>query len=105
MLILKVKDPKLIIELRPKRFCNVLYKIIAKTLANGVKSNNFRCYAIRTKRYCTKASHYIATMHFLQSTKRGRSDHIMALKHDMNKVYDRVELGFPKKMMEQINGF
>ena len=115
VLIPKVKNLRKINEYRSISFCNVIYKLASKTVANKLKivlssivSENQNAF---TKgRFITdNILVTYETMHYI-SQKRTRKIGEMALKLDMNKAYDRMEwdclkgimlkLGIHRRMVE-----
>ena len=106
-LIPKVKEAKLMTQLRPISLCNVLYKIVAKVLTNRLKSilpdvisptqSAFVPGRLISDNYLVAAevAHY---MHKRASGSKG----LMAVKLDISKAYDRVEWNFVEAVMRRL---
>ncbi|KAK3211235.1 hypothetical protein Dsin_015941 [Dipteronia sinensis] len=99
----KVHHPSTPSEFRPISLCNVLYKIIAKTIANrfrrvldGVVSENQSAF-IPGLRITDNSIVGFECLHILKCRKRKYGS--MAIKLYMSKVYDRVEWCFLQKML------
>ena len=95
-LIPKVKDPTRITEYRPISLCNVLYKLIAKVLANRLKkvlphiiSPNQSAFIPRPL-ILDNILVAVEALQMMDTRMTGRKG-FMALKLDMRKAYDRVE--------------
>ena len=104
-LIPKVQIPTSLKQFRPISLCTTLYKVIAKILANRLKSVLHCCI-------CKNQSAFIPGrqildnimvsyeyMNFLKNKKQGK-DGFMAVKLHMSKAYDRVEWRFLVAIME-----
>ena len=117
ILIPKIKNPSLMTNFRPISFCNVMYKLASKTLANRMKSALSGTVSENQSAY-TKG-HFIMdnvlvafeTIHHISQKCNGKvSD--MALKLDMSKTYDKVEwvclenimlrLGFHRELVDTV---
>ncbi|GAU39464.1 hypothetical protein TSUD_158950 [Trifolium subterraneum] len=91
-------------DCRPISLCNVLYKIVAKVLANRLKPVLTKCIldnqsAFVPGRYILdNAMAAIEIIHFMKSKTRGKKGEA-ALKLDISKVYDRMDWMFLKDMM------
>ncbi|KAK3200734.1 hypothetical protein Dsin_024149 [Dipteronia sinensis] len=92
---------------RPISLCNVMYKIIAKALANcfrlalgGVISEAQSSF-IPSRLISDNAIVTFECMHDLKRKKRKESS--MAIKLDMSKAYNRVEWGFIDQMMRKLD--
>jgi hypothetical protein len=94
-LIPKIKNPSKLTEYRPISLCNVLYKLIAKVLANRLKkvlphviSENQSAFILRRLIIdnVLVAFEALQTMDVRMKGKTG----YMALKLDISKAYDRV---------------
>ena len=104
VLIPKCANPKRMTEFRPISCCNVLYKIISKTMANKLKpllcdiiSENQSAFV--PKRLITdNALIAFEIFHSMKRKGEGKEGSI-ALKLDMKKAYDRVEWSFLEKVM------
>ena len=94
-------------DFRPISLCNVIYKIISKTIANRLKKIIPKLVsetqsAFMSERFISD-NILIAfeTLHHLKNRRKGKSS-LMALKLDMSKAYDRVEWNFLEKIMERL---
>jgi hypothetical protein len=101
VLILKIKNPTRVTEYRPISLCNVLYKIVAKVLANRLKfilpkliSSNHSIFILGRLISDNMLVAY-ETLHTMHARMWGKEGY-MAVKLDMSKAYDRVEWCFLK---------
>lgn len=94
------------VDFRPISLCNAFYKIISKTLANRLKVVFPDIISPRQSAFVKdrQISDNILIAHevicFLKKEKS--CNHHMAIKLDMSKAYDRVELNMISTMMEKI---
>jgi hypothetical protein len=89
---------------RPISLCNVLYKVIAKVLANRLKVVLDKCISANQPAFVPgrsileKAMAAIKLIHYMKSKTRGKRGEV-ALKLDISKAYDRIDWDFLKEMM------
>ena len=108
-LIPKCNDPQSMKDLRPISLCNVIYKIIAKVLANRMKhllsriiSSTQSAFALG-RSITDNAMIACELLHYMKRKQRGNVGEV-ALKLDISKAYDRVDWKFLQHML-QILGF
>ena len=106
-LIPKTKSPKKVSEFWPISLTNVLYKLIAKVLANQLKLMLLNLISktqsvFMSERLITD-NILIAyeTLHYLKTKRTGKMGY-MSMKLDMSKAYDQVEWVYLEKIMEKM---
>ncbi|KAA3468576.1 reverse transcriptase [Gossypium australe] len=104
MLIPKVQKPTTLVNFRPISLCTVLYKLIAKTIANRMQDVMGHCIDktqgafVPGRLISDNVLLAYEILHTFQLKRTGRKGY-MAVKLDMSKAYDRVEWDFLKDVM------
>lgn len=94
-------------EFRPISLCSVLYKIIAKSLVNRLKTvpnsiiSPSQSAFVPGRLITDNAILEFECIHAVKSKKQGKEG-VVALKLDMSKAHDRVEWIYIRKMMEKL---
>ena len=106
-LISKVRCPQNIMEFKPISLCNVLYKIVAKVLANRLKEilpkviSESQSAFIPRRQITDNVIAAFETMHSIDQRRKGKQG-LIAIKLDMSKTYDRVEWGYLEVVMRRM---
>ncbi|XP_024042769.1 uncharacterized protein LOC112099586 [Citrus clementina] len=104
VLIPKKPKPEMLSDMRPIALCNVLYKIVAKMLANRMKLvmgsvvSEFQSAFVPSRAITDNILISSEIMHFLKRKRQGKFG-VATLKIDMSKAYDRIEWEFLEAMM------
>ena len=106
-LVPKNNNPQRMTDFKPISLCNVIYKLISKTLANHLKvilshiiSENQSAFMVNRLIIDNVLVAY-EIMHFLKHN-RGGNDSFMTAKLDMSKAFDRVEWSFIEMVMRKM---
>lgn len=107
VLILKKRNPEVVSDLRPIALCQVLYKIVAKMLANRLKL--ILPDLISQHQSAFVPGHLITDnimlafeiMHYMKRKTQGKCG-VAALKIDISKAYDRMEWAFLEAILKKL---
>jgi len=103
-LIPKGNEQKTMKDWRPIALCNVLYKLVAKVLANRLKKILHKCISESQSAFVPECSILdnamisIEVVHHMKVGKRVRDKNV-ALKLDISKAYDRIDWFYLKEVM------
>ncbi|KAA3482263.1 reverse transcriptase [Gossypium australe] len=107
ILIPKTQNPTNLVNFRPISLCTVLYKIVAKTIANRFQSVIGGCIdAVQSafvlgKLITDNVILAYEILHTFRQKRTGKKGY-MAVQLDMSKAYDRVEWSFVKEVMTRM---
>ena len=106
-LIPKTKNPQKITDFRPISLCNVMYRILAKVLANRLKKilpevvNKSQSAFVPRRLITDNVLVAFELMYHINQKRKGK-DGQMAIKLDMSKAFDRVEWECLARIMQKL---
>ncbi|KAA3476848.1 reverse transcriptase [Gossypium australe] len=108
VLIPKIQNPSNLVKFRPIGLCTILYKIVAKTIANRFQGVIGNCIDAAQSAFVQGSliSDNVLLAYEILHTFRKKPTGLkgfMAVKLDMSKAYDRVEWGFLKEVIEGLS--
>ncbi|CAJ2628079.1 unnamed protein product [Trifolium pratense] len=92
---------------RPISLCNVIYKLVAKVLANRLKSILSKCISnnqsafVPDRSILDNAMVAIEVVHYMKTKTKGKIGDV-ALKLDISKAYDRIEWDYLRGVMQKM---
>lgn len=104
VLIPKCANPSTMADLRPIALCNVLYKIISKVLANSLKRILPKIISLSQSAFVLgrlivdNVLVAFELIHYMKWKNRGNYAFV-ALKIDINKVYDKIDWSYLKLIL------
>ncbi|KAA3482842.1 reverse transcriptase [Gossypium australe] len=107
VLIPKIANPLNITQFIPISLCNMLYKLIAKVIANSLRIVITKCIDSAQRAFVPGRLIFdnvllaYELLHTLKHKRVGKKG-FMAVKLDMSKAYDRVEWSFVKEIMKKM---
>lgn len=107
VLLPKCELPQSMKDLRPVALCNVIYRILAKVLANRLKTVIAKCISeeqsafVQGRSILDNALVAAEILHYLKCKNKGKTWEV-ALKIDISKAYDRVDWRFLEAMMRKM---
>ncbi|CAN1844985.1 Transposon TX1 uncharacterized 149 kDa protein [Linum perenne] len=107
VLLPKVDDPKAVKDWRPISLCNVLYRVVAKVLANRLRGvveeliSPEQAAFIKGRSIMDNIMIAFETLHTMK-LRRSAKEAEMAVKIDISKAYDRVEWPYLEAVMRKM---
>ncbi|OMO96399.1 reverse transcriptase [Corchorus capsularis] len=107
VLLPKIDHPSSVRDYRPISLCNVIFKIVSKTLANRLREvlpfiiDPNQSAFVPGRMIFDSSIIAFESIHYMKNKRSGGEKH-MALKLDLSKAYDRVEWVFLERIMARL---